>query len=218
MPSTAKPHKTRKPDRERRCRRGHVMDHVDPRGRFVCRICQTRWRRAWQARRTKKRLAARHARLTRCRPKIRQTDRVWAAGLFEGEGTITIRSAGTKPYTRPCVSMASTDKAVVAFFQARWPGRLRTWIPNSKNGVARRAWEWMLCTNDPVECFLLDMRFCWQTQRVRTKAKLLLEEIRDKVSAPRSEAVKQRSAERLKQMRVLNRRGLRRPRRVVGVK
>lgn len=201
--------------RDRRCRRGHPMDYVSPGGKAVCRRCHARRARKWRRARTLKRLKDRRARIAGRRA-LPRDDRVWAAGLFEGEGTLSIMTTGTRPYTRPWVSVTSTDRAVVDFFHARWPGYVRGRTPRTATSLARKAYEWTLCSNDTVEGFLLDLRPFWRTARVRTKAALLLDEIRDRVRNPRSAAVKRRSATRLKTMRALNRRGLVRPRRVVG--
>lgn len=179
---------------------------MSPSGKAVCRVCHARRARRWRAKRKAVRLAERRQRLARRRA-VPRGERQWAAGLFEGEGTLSIITTGRRPYTRPLVSVTSTDMHVVDFFQARWPGFVRTRTPRSASGRARPAHEWSLVSNDPVEAFLLDMRALWRTARVRAKADLLLEEIRDRVCNQRGEAVRARSAARLKAMRALNRRG-----------
>lgn len=37
----------------------------------------------------------------------------WAAGAFEGEGTVTITKSGKRGYTRPAVMLTSTDREMV---------------------------------------------------------------------------------------------------------
>ena len=137
---------------------------------------------------------------------------MWAAGHFEGEGTLTIASGGRGSLPIPAVSLTSTDKAVIDFFNARWPGYVRSFIPLSQTGLAREAFCWRLLASDAVEGFVLDILPHLQTERVRAKADLLLEDMRERVQLRRTEEVRQRRFERMAQMRELNRRGIRRPR------
>ena len=125
---------------------------------------------------------------------------VWTAGYFEGEGTITIRAGGRRGWPRPNVSMVSTDKHVIDYFQAHWPGQIYSHTPKSPNGVAREAHRWYLQSNDACEGFLLDIQPFLTTRRVRVKADLLLEEIRDRVRYERGDAAKRRSWARLRRI------------------
>ncbi len=134
------------------------------------------------------------------------------AGLFEGEGTITIASGGRNALPVPRVSMVSTDKSVIDFFHARWPGYLRNLIPYSSSGLAREVFYWQLTANDAVEGFVLDIRPHLQTERVRVKADLILEDIHERVQLRRTTEVEQRRWARMAKMRALNRRGIERPR------
>ena len=193
------------------CPKGHLKTYVDPTGRPHCRICNGAVKRRHQEARLKKRLREREDRLA-ARWSPPRADRVWAAGHFEGEGTITIASGGRKGLPKPRVSLASTDKSVIEFFHARWPGYLRTYIPPSKNNLARRAYYWQLTANDKVEGFVLDIRPHLQTERVRVKADLILEDIAERVQLRRSEEAVQGRWARMAKMRALNRRGLERPR------
>src|SRR3990172_12809075 len=84
-------------------------------------------------------------------------DRIWAAGHFEGEGTVTISGASRRGYTRPLVVLASTDFQVIEFFNERWPGTIRTYQPKSKTGRAKLARVWSLNSFEAVRAFLLDM-------------------------------------------------------------
>lgn len=193
------------------CPRGHLKTYVAPSGVLHCRICSNG--RAIKAREKKRqaRLRARRQRLAR-RPRPPKAERVWAAGHFEGEGTFTILSGGRVKPPRPCVSLSSTDRSVIDYFHARWPGMLRSLIPKTPTMRARRLYTWKLLSNDPVEGFILDMLAHLQTERVRTKAHLLLEHVRESAEYRRTPQVRARQFARMAKMRALNRRGVERPR------
>ena len=195
----------------RRCRRGHVKDHMTPRGVVVCITClRLNMRKGCKAQR-RKRLAQRRRRIAQ-RRKIRRTDRVWAAGHFEGEGTVTLLSGGAKSISRTRVLLSSTDRSVIDFFQATWPGEVISAIPPSKNGLAREAFRWSLGASEAVEGFLLDIRPFLKTARVRVKTDLLIEDIRERVQFRNTPEERRRKRERMARMRKLNRRGILAPR------
>ena len=193
------------------CPYGHLKTYVDPSGRPHCRVCNDAIKRRLHEAKRQARLRARRQRLAE-RPVPPKAERVWAAGHFEGEGTITIASGGRNSLPIPRVSLTSTDKSVIDFFHTRWPGYLRSCIPNSINGLAREAFSWQLKANDAVEGFILDIQPYLQTERVRAKADLILEDIRERVQLRRTDEVVQRRWERMAKMRALNRRGIERPR------
>lgn len=72
------------------------------------------------------------------------SDREWAAGLFEGEGSISPLRRGEHTY--PNLQLAMTDEDVVArFVAAVGVGRMRgPYGPyESKDGSVRKpAWQW----------------------------------------------------------------------------
>lgn len=68
-------------------------------------------------------------------------DEKWAAGMFEGEGTVTLSSNRTKAYTRLRVSLTNTDAEIVEFYVGRWGGKVRRFEPG---GRAKTAFTWML--------------------------------------------------------------------------
>ena len=211
MPRTpVKPGRLRKPRATlagRRCRNGHVgRSYVTAGGKIECRTCKAlRHRRLWQERRRERLRARRERILARVRPNRRE--RIWAAGLFEGEGTITIRSTGAAGHTMPEVSMVSTDAQVVEVFQTLWPGHTERYTPKSRTGRARQAIRWKRNATEAVEGFLLDLYPYFKTARVRTKADLLMEDIRDRVELRLTPGRKQRLRARMARMRRLNRRG-----------
>jgi hypothetical protein len=94
----------------------------------------------------------------------------WAAGLFEGEGTIRINSVTVRNMGFLMCSVVNTDREVVEFFSARWPGYFR----NATGLDPRRqkpAWVWAIAARK-ARAFLLDIQPYLVTDRVRFKAEL----------------------------------------------
>ena len=110
---------------------------------------------------------------------------IWAAGLFEGEGSIVWTSVPNKNkgkgsrYTRMQLSLHSTDKDVVVRFanavgvgSVQGPYRYPTKdVPNRKP-----SWYWAVASHEPAQAALA-MFWPWLGLRRRAKAKevLLLE-------------------------------------------
>lgn len=135
-------------------------------------------------------------------------DLAWAAGHFEGEGTISLSTHGTKNRsTRVIVCLASTDKQTIDWFQSIWPGCMRSVQPTSKNDNARRAYIWTLNASEPVECFLRDVQPYLHTDRVRAKAALAIEDILDRMPYRWNAEAHARSVIRRAEMKRLNHRG-----------
>lgn len=130
------------------------------------------------------------------------SDLAWAAGLFEGEGTITISKS--REYTRPHVSVTSTDIEVIEFFASRWPAEIKHREPG---GNARRAFVWYVGNATGARQFVNDILPHLRTERVRAKAELLLEDLDERRQGSRDPKYRARSNERMARMRELNRRG-----------
>lgn len=96
-------------------------------------------------------------------------DRHWAAGLFEGEGTITIGVRNLDDTYRLVACMGNTDADVVAFFQSRWPG----WVqPFYGERVARKAGSMWTRAGPRAEAFVRELLPFFRCARVRRKAQL----------------------------------------------
>ena len=197
--------------RVRYCYRGHRKTFVSAASGYVCRVCERRHMRKKIVARRKARLAARRARI-RARVQPPRPDRIWAAGLFEGEGTVTLLLDRRGGGTAPLVSVVSTDPDVTGYFQDRWPGHVRGFHPKSQSGRCCKAYTWRLHANEKIEGFLLDILPHIRTPRVREKAKLLLADIRDRTQYRRTPAERRRKLARKAKMRELNKRGLDAPR------
>jgi hypothetical protein len=129
----------------------------------------------------------------------------WVAGHFEGEGTVSIVRSGKRGYTRPIVTLTSTDRQVIDVIQDRWPGCVKTYQPK---GNARPAHRWTLNVRPAIARFLWDMMPLLKTERVRRKAELVLEDIGARVQGARGEDYLAQCHERREQIRALNHRGV----------
>lgn len=92
----------------------------------------------------------------------------WAAGLFEGEGTVRINkpSNNRKNCGSLLASVVNTDRQVLEFFQARWPGYMK-----SATGLGPRqkpAWVWVIAATKAA-AFLRDIRPFVVRDRVRQR-------------------------------------------------
>lgn len=66
----------------------------------------------------------------------------WAAGFFEGEGTVRITKPTFRNWGSVIVSIVNTDPESIEFFQQRWPGSLRP--ASGLHGNCRPAWVWVI--------------------------------------------------------------------------
>lgn len=132
----------------------------------------------------------------------------WVAGLFEGEGTVSIIYVRTKGarYTRIMVSVANTDPDVLELFQRLWP--VKTLRKIKARPRCKPVWLWRLEARQAVP-FLLDIRPFIKTRRVMEKVDLALEYQSTKRGPGRAGSTAYRAlhASYLSQMRALNHRG-----------
>ncbi len=98
----------------------------------------------------------------------------WAAGLFEGEGTVAIYGGGRRPYTRLKVMVTNTDFEIISFFEDRWNGNVyeRAALKAGKNARATKTWT---LGSKRAEDFLRDIAPFIRTARVRAKIDLAFE-------------------------------------------
>lgn len=128
----------------------------------------------------------------------------WAAGTFEGEGTVTITRSGRRGYTRPLVMLTSTDPEMIDVFQKRWPGCVKHYQPK---GNARIAHTWTLNVRPAIARFLWDISPFLKTDRVRQKAELVLADIGSRVQGAKGSHYLAECHERREVIRALNKRG-----------
>lgn len=138
-----------------------------------------------------------------------ECDLAWAAGLFEGEGTITIARRGQDDTYRLQAMVGNTDEQVVDYFHHRWGGWKTPFY--GKRPGRQPGWMW-LSTAGTAETFVRDIEPYLRTLRVWHKARIALHFRRHQATwrGPASDPdykVNQRSV--YLEMRYLNRRGLR---------
>lgn len=197
----------RAPDGLHYCYRGHLKDRVTPQGVRYCRICRRDAARVRTEAGRQARLTARRARIA-ARVSPKRGDRQWAAGLFEGEGTISLSRCKGKRTSVARVTVVSTDRAIVRFFVDRWPGCVCSHTPDTRNGRARKAYVWAISSCDAIEGFLRDIRPFLRTARVRRKARLMLVDCRARIELRRTEEMRAGMNARMERMQRLNRRGV----------
>src|SRR5712692_947363 len=92
----------------------------------------------------------------------------WAAGMFEGEGTIRIAKnwspKGERTYSLQCM-VSNTDHSIIDFFNDRWPGGNR---PERPRGNQRPQRRWVV-SGKQAEAFLRKLRPHLRTNRVLKK-------------------------------------------------
>lgn len=98
-------------------------------------------------------------------------DACWAAGHFEGEGTVTILKGGRESNFVPQVSLSSTDQQVIRFFCERWPATTMGY--RILGGNTRPVYTWCVRSSVRVHRFLTDITPYLRTDRVKAKAALV---------------------------------------------
>ena len=145
--------------------------------------------------------------VTRARRHPTERELAWAAGLFEGEGTVTIGRRGYDDTYRLIVTIQMTDPEVISWFDTRWPG----WTQIApRPGRRKPAYVWTL-NAQRAEAFLQDIEPFIQSSRVRAKVDVAfrfraLQAILKRVG--RGPAYKDAQRALYGEMRTLNRRGV----------
>lgn len=195
------------------CINGHPFDAENTRvvkrgnGRTSrqCRACcAQRMRVTYDAARVS-RTARRVAEIEAWKRDISAAELSWAAGHFEGEGTISLSAEKRQGYTRPIVSLCSTDREVIALFDSWWPTSSNK-KPRFPTERARAVYRWELNSAKKIRAFIDQVRPHLRTERCKTKFALVSEFV-DKVLEPHTGKTKPRHQEYLPAIRLLNQRG-----------
>lgn len=136
-------------------------------------------------------------------------DRIWAAGLFEGEGTITIAKRSRDNTYRLVVIIGSTDTQIVNFFHRRWGGWNQ---PAYGPRPGRKPARYWTVAGPAAAAFLQAIAPHIVTVRVRRKLLLAFDFRRAQSRLKRvwrTPEYKQSQIQAYNEMRELNRRGLR---------
>ncbi len=134
------------------------------------------------------------------------TELAWAAGLFEGEGSVRINPRTKRNNGALVVDVPNVDPEIPAFFLARWGGSVS--VSNPPNN-RRTVYRWRAASRMAAR-FLRDILPYLQTAKYRNRALLGLEYQAQKTRGGprRSFAYTAGQREYFERMAVLNRRGL----------
>jgi len=166
------------------------------------------WRKAFDRKRNRavqharRRRRLRHEAQRRVRPSFKE--RAWAAGCFDGEGTVTFGGGGTRGFHQAYVTVTNTDQDVTDFYVTRWGGRVRCRKRPSQR--SRIPYEWRAQARD-MRWFLRDILPLVQRKIVREKIQLVLRVERSRVAAPKASSTRQLVKAAMTRMRKLNHRG-----------
>lgn len=177
-------------------------------GKFkrCCRACQrNRATVAYEIDR-KKRADKRAERIEEWKRNISTVDLAWAAGHFEGEGTISISAERRNGYARPLASLASTDKQVIELFSKWWPTSIAGKKPRYPTPNARAVYRWEINSAIKVRAFIDQIVPHLRTERCKAKFELISEFV-DRVITPYAGKIKTRHPEYIALIRRLNHRG-----------
>lgn len=140
---------------------------------------------------------------------MKETDLAWAAGLFEGEGSIRINTPTRRNLGALLCDMVNTDQALVGFFQHHWGGYFRrVHAPAPRKSF----WRWRIAALDAA-AFLRDIRPYLRSPSRIERADLALEFQAHKSRSPRVTRTPEYRAAQLRfyeRMKALNVRGVRR--------
>lgn len=130
----------------------------------------------------------------------------WAAGHFEGEGTISLSAERRHGYARPLASLASTDKEVIDLFGLWWPTSIAGKSPRFPTPNSRAVFRWEINSAIKVRAFIDQIQPYLRTKRCKDKF-ALVSEFTNKVLAPGQGKYKARYPEFIARIRELNHRG-----------
>lgn len=160
----------------------------------------------WYAKERQRRAAARDARIQAWKRYISPTELAWAAGHFEGEGTISISAERRNGYARPLASLASTDRQVIELFSGWWPTSIAGKRPRFPTANARAVYRWEINSALKVRAFIDQIQPYLLTERCKAKFEVV-SEFTDKILAPHRGKVRPRHPEYIDLIRRLNHRG-----------
>jgi hypothetical protein len=136
---------------------------------------------------------------------IDSNDLAWAAGIFEGEGSIRISPATRRNLGHLTATIANTDYEMLEWFNARWPGYFK--VSSNVGTNWRPAWWWMIAAKKAA-VFLRAIQPYVKTRRVQMKIELGLRfQDNKRVGHPRSPEYATRQRAFFLEMKALNVRG-----------
>jgi len=188
------------------CKHGHrytkANTHINSKGNRECKKCKAAHNKKASAARRKKRLMKR---LQRRRNYIlpHRMELAWAAGLFEGEGSIGIVKNNRRNTTRSFACIGNTDHQIIDFFHQRWGGSMH--VKKAGNNQ-KPAYYWAL-TGTRAGWFVTDLLPYFKSRRNLDRTYLIISTEKARLYAPKSKATKSLITKALTHFKQLNARG-----------
>lgn len=98
---------------------------------------------------------------------------IYAAGLFDGEGTVTLSKSSSNRHRVPTVSIASTSYELIKFLQETFGGAVCKHKPYKAHHS--QSWSWRLVYHKAIE-FLRNILPYMKEEKKRSRALLLVNE------------------------------------------
>lgn len=106
----------------------------------------------------------------------------YAAGLIDGEGTITLVKNASNEKRAPIVSVASTTKELVDYMQRQFGGHVITLRRNMKVGH-KQAYDWKVSRDNAIEVIRQVLPYMHEPEKIR-RGRLILNQY--KIVTPRN--------------------------------
>jgi len=193
------------------CPKGHDLsgDNGMPRkGRPKpdCRLCKAERNKKWYDQRAAERKDDRFIEIERRYPQRSESELAWMAGLFEGEGTITIVSSSSRNTTTPRVMLTMTDRQLIELIQSWFGGYVTQNKQKSPNHKV--AFTWSAGSSLYVARFIKSVMPYLHSERVRQKAEIVLRDADGRVRGGDSSEYRDERRHNLAVIRELNVRGV----------
>lgn len=104
----------------------------------------------------------------------------YAAGLFDGEGTVTLTRNKANEQRSPTVSLSSTTYELVQFMKDTFGGRIVTLTRTKKQGH-KQAWHWQTSYSKAIEVLIQIRPYLREPEKTR-RADMIINDYRDVVS------------------------------------
>ena len=102
---------------------------------------------------------------------IHRDEIIWAAGLFEGDGSVRINRPTKHNLGALMVAITSTDRDIPEWFQSRWPGHCKS-VSTSED--RKPAWGWVVPAIK-AKGFLVSIRPFVKSKRMQIRIDLGIE-------------------------------------------
>ena len=134
---------------------------------------------------------------------MKEIEMAWAAGFFEGEGSVRISKPAERNWGSLNIDIPNTKESLVRWFDERWEGSVHEY---AESGNRKKYWRWR-CASSKAAKFLRDIRPFIVSDLVREKIDVGLAFQDQKESRRSDETYRQTQWEAYWWMAELNTRG-----------